>query len=130
VPAQRSISIQRRTATRRSSRYSPLGIAATRPTLIQGTAAADLLTATASGQTITGLGGADTLSGGSFTGIDFKDLTANLNGCTIQAFVTSDRLDFTDMNAGSMTVRYVAGSLSIPTARTPQRWGSVSFIRP
>ncbi|MFL5253240.1 MAG: beta strand repeat-containing protein, partial [Rhodopila sp.] len=90
-----------------------LGIAATQPTLIQGTAAIDLLTATAAGQTLTGLGGGDTLSGGQFTGIAFKDLTANLNGDTIQNFVASDLFDFTDMVATKATATYAGGFLSV-----------------
>ena len=84
-----------------------LGIAAAQPTLIQGTSAADLLTATANGQTITGSGGGDTLSSGGFTGIAFTDQTANMNALrTVQGFATSDWLDFTDMSAASTTLTY------------------------
>jgi hypothetical protein len=90
-----------------------LGVAATRPTLIQGTAGSDLLTATANSQTLTGLGGGDTLNGGAFTGIDFKDLTANLNGSTIQDFATSDLIDFTDMTASKAKATYAGGVLSV-----------------
>ena len=90
-----------------------LQIAPMQPTLIQGTVGADLLTATANGQTLTGLGGGDTLSGGSFTGIDFKDIAASLSGSTIQAFATSDILDFTDIRAGSAVASYVNGILSV-----------------
>jgi hypothetical protein len=89
-----------------------IGIAATQPTLIEGTAASDLLSATANGQTITGLGGDDTLSGGSFTGIDFKDLTANLNGSAIQNFATSDLIDFTNMTESKASVTYAKGVLT------------------
>ena len=88
-------------------------IAPTQPTLIQGTVGADLLTATANGQTMTGAGGGDTLSGGAFTGIDFKDLTANLSGSTIQDFAVSDVLDFTDLKASSAAETYAGGVLSV-----------------
>lgn len=90
-----------------------LGIAATQPTLIQGTMAADLMTATASGQTLTGLGGGDTLGGGGFSAISFKDLSANMNGDTVQGFVAADWLDFTDMNPVSATANYANGNLSV-----------------
>jgi hypothetical protein len=90
-----------------------LGIAAAQPTLIQGTAASDLLNATANGQTVSGLGGIDTMSGGGFTSTTFKDLTANMNGDTIEGFVTSDCFDFTDMTANSATVSYINGNLSV-----------------
>jgi len=89
-----------------------LGIAATPPALIQGTMAADLLTATANGQTLTGLGAADSLNGGGFSTIAFKDLTANVNGDAVQGFVASDWLDFTDMNPATATVKYANGNLS------------------
>ena len=90
-----------------------LGIAATQPTLIQGTMAADLLTATANGQTLTGLGGGDTLNGGGFTAITFKDLAANMNGDAVQGFVASDCFDFTDMNSVRATAMYANGNLSV-----------------
>ena len=90
-----------------------LQIAPMQPSLIQGTVGADLLTATANGQTLTGLGGGDTLSGGSFIGIDFKDVAASLGGSTIQAFATSDILDFTDIRASSAVASYANGVLSI-----------------
>jgi hypothetical protein len=90
-----------------------LGIAAAQPALIQGTAAADLLSATANGQVITGSGGGDTLNGGSFTGLDFKDLTAALNGSAIQNFAPSDVIDFTDMKLATAAANYAAGVLSV-----------------
>ena len=90
-----------------------LGIAASQPGLIQGTKAADTLTATANFQTLTGAGGGDTLNGAGFSLLDFKDTTANLNGCTIQNFTASDLLDFTDMTAAAASVRYSAGVLSV-----------------
>ncbi len=90
-----------------------VGVAAAQPTLIQGTAATELLTATANGQTITGLGGSDTMNGAIFTGLDFKDLTANLNGSAIQNFATSDELDFTDMTASAASVTYTGGVLKV-----------------
>ncbi len=90
-----------------------LTIAATQPTFIQGTPAADLLTATASGQTITGLGGGDNLNGGNFSALSFKDLTANLTGDLIQNFSISDNLDFTDMKSASASVTYNGSTLSV-----------------
>ncbi len=90
-----------------------LGNLPVQPTFIQGTMASDLLTATAPGQTLTGLGGGDTLGGGGFTSVAFKDLTANLNGDTIQGFVASDWLDFTDMNPASATVTFSNGNVSV-----------------
>ncbi len=83
------------------------------PTSIQGWGGADLLTATANGQKISGEGGGDTLSGGSFAGIDFADLTSNLNGVTIQDFAASDMLDFLDMNPTTATETYAGSVLSI-----------------
>ena len=90
-----------------------LGVATTQAMLIQGVAASDVLTATANGQTLTGLGGGDTMNGAGFASIDFKDLTAHLNGSTITGFTTSDLLDFIDMKASSATVHYTNGTLSV-----------------
>jgi hypothetical protein len=90
-----------------------LGIAAAQPNLIQGTAASDLLSATANGQTLSGLGGIDTMSGGGFTSTAFRDLTANMNGDTIQGFAISDCFDFTDLKASGATVSYINGNLSV-----------------
>jgi hypothetical protein len=90
-----------------------LGVAATQPTLIQGTAASDVLTATANGQTLTGNGGNDQLSSGGFSGIDFKDVTANMNFYSVTNFAASDWLDFTDMNPATASVRYAGGVVSI-----------------
>jgi hypothetical protein len=90
-----------------------LGVAATQPTLIQGTAASDVLTATANGQTLTGNGGNDLLSTGGFTGIDLKDATANMNYYSVTNFGPSDWLDFTDMNPATASVRYGGGVVSI-----------------
>jgi hypothetical protein len=72
-----------------------------------------VLTATANSQTVTGLGGGDTLIGGGLTGIDFKDASANLNGSVIQAFTASDIIDFTDMASASAKVTYTGGKLSV-----------------
>ena len=91
-----------------------LGIAATQPSLIQGSAGADFLSATANGQTIAGSGGGGILNGASFTGIDFKDLTAGLNGSTIESFAASDVIDFTDLTFGiSTSVTYHSGVLTV-----------------
>ncbi len=90
-----------------------LGLAQTQPTLIQGTAAADVLTATANGQTLIGLGGGDLLNGASFTGISFRDLTANLNGSMIQHFAATDILDFTDLKSSSASAVYNGTVLTV-----------------
>jgi hypothetical protein len=88
-------------------------IAPAQMTLIQGTVGADVLTASGNGQTITGLGGGDILSGGAFTGIDFKDYSFYLSGSAIQAFAPSDVIDFLDVSAASASVTYSAGTLSV-----------------
>jgi hypothetical protein len=88
-----------------------LAIAPIQPTLIQGTVADDILTATADGQTMTGFGGNDNINAASFATISFKDLTANLNGDVIQNFAASDTLDFTDLRATGAT--YGSGVLSV-----------------
>jgi hypothetical protein len=90
-----------------------LGIAITQPALIQGTAGADLLVATANNQTMTGNGGGDTLNGGTSTGLDFKDLTANLNGSALQNFAMSDVIDFTDLTFAKASDTFSAGVLSV-----------------
>jgi fibronectin-binding autotransporter adhesin len=82
-------------------------------TLIQGTVGADTLLATANAQTITGSGGGDILSGGVYTGIDFKDYSVYLSGGAIQDFATSDIIDFIDMTPGSATATYTGGILSV-----------------
>ena len=88
-------------------------IAPAQPTLIQGTVGADHLVATANGQTITGYGGGDILSGGAYTGIDFKDYSVYLSGSAIQDFAPSDMIDFTDMNPATATETYTGGILSV-----------------
>jgi hypothetical protein len=90
-----------------------IGVAATQPTLIQGTAAADHLQATANAQTITGLGGGDTINGNAFTGLILKDLTANLSGSAVQSFATSDLIDFTNMTSANASASYTGGVLSV-----------------
>jgi hypothetical protein len=82
-------------------------------TLIEGTVGADTLIATANGQTMTGSGGGDTLNGGVYTGIDFKDYSFYLSGGAIQNFATTDLIDFIDMNPASTTVTYTGGILSV-----------------
>jgi hypothetical protein len=91
-----------------------LGIAATQPTLIQGTSGNDVLTATANGQTLTGGGGTDTLNAGGFGSLVFKDATALMNYYTVTGFNTSDVLDFTDLNPNTAWVTYTP-SVSIIT---------------
>ena len=90
-----------------------LGLAGSQPTLIQGTMATETLTATANGQTITGGGGNDTLNGAGFTGLDFKDTTANTNFYTIQNFTPSDVLDLVDLNSSTAWVRYANQVVSV-----------------
>ena len=80
-----------------------LAIAASQPTLIQGTLADDILTATADGQTITGFGGGDNINGATFGGLSVRDLAANLNGVVIQNFATTDKFVLTDMKATGVT---------------------------
>jgi hypothetical protein len=81
--------------------------------LIQGTFGADSLVATANGQIITGNGGGDILSGGVYTGIDFRDYSVYLSGSAIQNFATSDIIDFTDMNPATAIATYTGGILSV-----------------
>ena len=87
-----------------------IGSAPVQPSLIVGTAGSDSLTATAGNQTLTGLGGNDTLSAGGFTGIDFSDTSADLNGSTITSFGASDLIDLTDMTPNAASVVYTPGS--------------------
>jgi hypothetical protein len=82
-------------------------------TLIGGTVGADSLVATANGQTITGDGGGDVLSGGAYTGVDFKDYSVYLSGSAIQDFATPDMIDFIDMNPAAATETYTNGILSV-----------------
>ena len=100
-----------------------LTIAATQPTLIQGTLADDLLTATANGQTITGFGGGDNMTGGAFTGIMFKDTTANLNGDVIQNFAVSDSIDLTDLRATGVSYNGSALSVTDGSHSATINWG-------
>lgn len=89
-----------------------IGVAAVQPTLIAGTAANDVLSATANGQTLSGLGGADTLNGNVYTTLDFKDAAANLNGSAIQNFSLSDVIDITDLASAKASVSYAGGVVS------------------
>jgi hypothetical protein len=81
--------------------------------LIYGTVGADVLTATGNGQTITGQGGGDILSGASFTGIDFKDYSFYLSGSEILNFATADIIDFIDITPGSAIATYTGGTLAV-----------------
>jgi hypothetical protein len=103
-----------------------LAITASPVALLYGTVGSDTLTATASGQTIGGLGGNDILNGGGFHSDNFRDLTANLNGSQIENFQTTDAIDFTDLNPGSASLTYTGGILSI-TDGTHSASISVSF---
>ena len=86
------------------------GVAPVQPALIAGTAGYDVLTATADNQTLTGLGDNDALGAGTFTGIDFKDTSADLNGSAITSFGTADLIDLTDMNPAAVSVTFVPGT--------------------
>jgi hypothetical protein len=88
-------------------------LAPAQPTLISGTVGADSLVATANNQTLTGNGGGDVLSGGAYTGIDFKDYSVYLSGSAIHNFATTDVIDFTDMNPATATENYTNGILSV-----------------
>ncbi len=107
-----------------------IGSSPAQPSIIAGRAGADVLTATTNNQILTGLGGGDTLDGGSFTGIDFRDTTADLNGSTIRNFSTSDLLDFTDLvPAKAKLLSYTGGVLSV-TDGTHAATLSVGFTTP
>ena len=62
-----------------------------------GSGGADTIQAGGIDQTLTGGAGADTLIGFSGGFDTFKDTAANLNGDTIQNFVTSDTIDLTNL---------------------------------
>ncbi|HBK06913.1 MAG TPA: hypothetical protein DDZ81_13890 [Acetobacteraceae bacterium] len=96
-----------------------IGAAPVQPTAIAGTAGSDLLVATANNQTLTGWGGSDVLSGATFTGIDFKDTSADLNGSTIAAFGVSDTIDLTDMKPGSAVVTFTPATYSASAPPVP-----------
>ena len=87
-----------------------VGIVPAQPSLITGTAGSDTIVATANNQMLTGLGGNDMLNAATFTGIDFKDASANLNGDTITSFGTSDLIDLTDITPATASVSYVPGA--------------------
>lgn len=89
------------------------GVTPTQPTTITGTPGKDTLKPTANGQTLTGLGGGDTFNAAGFTGITFKDISANLDGSTISNADPSDVLDLTDMNAGTAALTFSLGTLSV-----------------
>ena len=90
-----------------------IGVAAAQPALIQGTAGSDQLAATGFNQTLTGLGGGDSLVGGAFTGVVFNDSTTNLNGSVISGFDVSDKIDFTNLTSTAPTITFAAGKLSV-----------------
>ncbi len=92
-----------------------IGSAAAQPSLIVGTAGYDALNATANNQTLIPLGGNDLLGGGGFTGIDFKDTSADLTGATITGFGTSSVIDLTDMNVATVSVGYTSGAGGLGT---------------
>ncbi len=96
-----------------------IGAPPVQPSVIAGTAGSDLLIATANNQTLTGLGGNDVLSAATFTGIDFKDTSANLNGSTIAAFGVTDTIDLTDVNAGSAVISFTQATIAATGAAVP-----------
>jgi hypothetical protein len=76
-----------------------------------GSSKADRITALSAGQTLTGRGGADILTGSSADGDVFKDTASGLDGDTIGGFAGSDVIDITDLvpNAG-LSLIYTQGS--------------------
>ena len=64
-----------------------------------GSTGADTITAMASGQTLTGAGGADILTGFSGFGDTFADTAAGLNGDTLKLFGGSDTIDVSDVSS-------------------------------
>ena len=86
-----------------------VGSAPAQPSVIVGTTGSDTLTATANNQTLTGLGGNDILNAGTFSGVSFRDISANLNGSTL-SFTAGDTIDLTDMNAATASVTYTPAS--------------------
>jgi hypothetical protein len=95
-----------------------IGSAPVQPSAITGTVGTDDLRATANNQTLTGLGGGDTLDGNGFAGTIFKDTSADLNGSTITNFVITDVIDLTDMAPGTATVSFTPGSYNATTNTT------------
>jgi filamentous hemagglutinin len=91
-----------------------VGTAPVQPSVIIGTAGYDVLTATANNQTLTGLGGNDSLSAATFSGIDFKDTSADLTGSTILSFAASDIIDLTDIRPATASVTYAPGTTGQP----------------
>ena len=75
-----------------------------------GSHGADTITALASGQTLTGGAGADTLVGYSGFGDKFTDTAAGLNGDTIKLFGGTDQIDISDLTFGGSTKLTYAGN--------------------
>lgn len=96
-----------------------VGAAPPRPAVITGTGGSDILTATANNQILTGGGGNDVLNGGTFTGIDFKDTSTDLNGSTIVALSMSDTIDLTDMKPTAAVVTFNAATIGAAGATVP-----------
>ncbi len=77
-----------------------------------GSSGADQILAMASGQTLTGGAGADTLTGYSGFGDTFSDTVAGLNNDMIQLFGGSDVIDLTDLAFGSARALAYTGTSS------------------
>ena len=80
-----------------------------------GSTGADTITAMAQGQTLTGGGGADTLTGYSGFGDLFSDTSAHMNTTTIQQFGGSDAIDLTDMSSSLAKALVYKGTTSAGT---------------
>jgi hypothetical protein len=103
-----------------------IGQAPVTPKLISGSGGADTLRAAGNGQTLTGSGGNDLLSGyarttvagGVYTDLTFKDKATGLDGDSIQGFSTTDRIDLIDMLPASARLSWQpsAGGFSTLTA--------------
>ena len=107
--------------------------------MADGSTGADTIQAGAINQTLTGGGGADTLIGFS-GGFDiFKDTAAHLNGVTIENFVTSDKIDFTNLTyaatdtvttakSGANTKVTVTAGATKSTFTLDGAWSSAGFV--
>jgi len=80
-----------------------------------GSTGADTITAMASGQTLTGAGGADILTGFSGFGDTFADTAAGLNGDTLKLFGGSDTIDVTDVNSALAKALVYTGNTTAGT---------------
>ena len=80
-----------------------------------GSTGADTIIAMASGQTLTGAGGADILTGFSGFGDTFADTAAGLNGDTLKLFGGSDTIEVTDVNSALAKALVYTGNTTAGT---------------